>query len=139
MARQVNRASYTVNVAREGRYWVARVDGVRGSAVETRVLGALEHEVRNGLALLLDIEPGSFDISWAIQLPEAARQALDAFEEARTRHRAAEDAYEQGMRTAADKLAQANLSLRDAAALMDISHQRVQQVRSARGSKSIRG
>ena len=138
MARQVNRVSYTVNVAREGRYWVASVDGVRGSAVETRMLGALEHEV-DGLALLLDIEPGSFDISWVIELPDAARQALDAFEEARTRRRAAEDAYEQSMRAAADKLTQASLSLRDAAALMDISHQRVQQVRSARRSKSVHG
>jgi len=134
----VNRASYTVNVAREGRYWVASVDGVRGSAVETRVLGALEHEVRDGLALLLDIEPGSFDISWVIELPDAARQALDAFEEARTRRHAAEDAYERSMRTAADKLTQASLSLRDTAALMDISHQRVQQVRAARRSKSVR-
>jgi hypothetical protein len=133
----MNRASYTVNVAREGRYWVASAEGVRGSAIETRLLRSLEQVVRDGLALLLDIEPGSFDISWVIELPDAARQALDAFEEARTRRRDAEDAYEQSMRVAADRLTQANLSLRDAATLMDISHQRVQQVRSAGPDKSV--
>lgn len=52
---------YTVKVSREGRYWVAEVADVPGGATETERLADLDHEVRDLLAGLLDVDEGSLE------------------------------------------------------------------------------
>lgn len=53
-----------VRVTREDGYWVAVVDGVRGGATETRRLSALDAEVRNLLAGLLDVDPDALELNY---------------------------------------------------------------------------
>ncbi len=46
--------AYEVTVSREGRWWVAQVEGVRGGATQARRLADLEVEVTDLLAGLLE-------------------------------------------------------------------------------------
>ncbi|UNX54503.1 hypothetical protein MF406_16690 [Georgenia sp. TF02-10] len=55
---------YTVKVSREGRYWVAEVADVPGGATETERLADLDHEVRDLLAGLLDVDEGSLELAY---------------------------------------------------------------------------
>ena len=128
MAGQVN--SYDVIVSREGGFWVAVVDGVRGGATEARRLANLEVEVRDLLAGLLDADPDALDLrfQFAPALSPPAAKALHEYNLAaenlaRTRKR-----YEETQREVVDELQSAKVSVRDAAYLTDLSFQRIQQL-----------
>lgn len=55
-----------VTVTREGRWWVAVVDGVPGGATETQRLADLESEVRDLLSGLLDVDGDVLQLSWRV-------------------------------------------------------------------------
>jgi hypothetical protein len=81
---QMSRAQYQVAVTQEDVYWIAEVAGVRGAAVETRRLDRLEDELRDGLALLLDVPADSFDLTWSYELPGDIADAVDRYLRAST-------------------------------------------------------
>lgn len=129
----VGQVTYTVRVSREGRYWVAEVDGVPGGATEVRRLVELDGEVRDLLAGLLDVEEESlvlrYDFSPAFG-DETAR-AWERFERER------EELYAQQRRVEEDRLQvirelrEQGVSMRDVGGLVDLSHQRVAQLLQA--------
>jgi hypothetical protein len=122
--------TFTVTVTREGPWWVAVVDGVRGSAVETRRLQDLEDEVRDGLALLLDVDAQDLKLTWHYELPDDSAEALRIYRQARACREEAERTYEESLRRVAVSLEKAHVSVRDTATLMGVSHQYVQQLRN---------
>ena len=125
----MSKPAYTVTVTREGPYWVGKVEGVRGAAVETRRLDRLHDEVRHGLAVLLDAEPTSFDLKYDYALTAELRDMLARFEERRQERDRIEREYESAKSLLADRLARARVSDRDAGTLMGISHAMVQKIR----------
>lgn len=125
----MSKPAYTVTVTREGPYWVGKVEGVRGAAVETRRLDRLHDEVRRGLALLLDAEPTSFHLEYDYVLTAELRDTLAGFEERRRERDRVEREYESAKSLLAVLLARARVSDRDAGTLMGISHAMVQKIR----------
>ncbi len=123
--------TYRVRVSREDGYWVAKVDGVRGGATEARSLANLDVEVRDLLAGLLDVEDDAFALDWDYEpaLGPAAKAVgqYHELDEAYTHLRAARD---EAQAEAVRDLRGAGVSLRDAAAMLDLSFQRVQQLAS---------
>jgi hypothetical protein len=123
-------STYRVAVHREGRYWVAVVDGLRGGATEVRTIAALEVEVRDLISALADVEPDSFDLDWdyADALPKRARSAVAEVNTWRARRTEAEANYAKAQAEAAARLSAAGVSVRDTARLLGISPPRVVQL-----------
>lgn len=109
--------------------WNVHVEGVQGCHTYGRSLRQAQARIREALALWLDREPEDLAIRDRLprDLAELARRAQQARAEA---ERAGSKAQEQAAR-AAKALTERGLSRRDAAELLGISHQRVQQLLEA--------
>ncbi|MGH3446771.1 MAG: hypothetical protein ACRDQA_02000 [Nocardioidaceae bacterium] len=126
-----NTSRYRASVSREDGYWVAVVDGVRGGATESRSLARLDGEVRDLLAGLLDIDDThtteiEYDYNDALG-PDTARE-IERVHQARLAARTTQHDYEAQRAAAIADLRTAGVSTRDAAALLGITFQRVQQI-----------
>ena len=124
--------TYDVTVTREDGFWVADVVGHRGVATETRRLANLEVEVRDLLAGLYDLDEDAIELRLDLEpaLGPDASKHLAEFEYARDALAMAQSNYESSQRAAVTELRHAEVSLRDAASLLGISFQRVQQIAS---------
>jgi predicted RNase H-like HicB family nuclease len=110
----------------ESGAWLVHINGIPGCHTYGRTLRQAEERIREALALWLDREPKGLDIvhEWPRELVEIAGEVADA------RGAAALSAERAGAATAAaaKKLERMGLSRRDAAEVLGISHQRVQQL-----------
>jgi len=124
---------YEVTVSREGKWWVAVVNGVNGAATEVTQLSDLEIEVRDLLAGLLDADEDDFDLDWDLSSVVGAKgqAAWEAFVKERKELAAMKERFDSNRIATLQALHQAGVSTRDSAALMDISHQRVHQLINA--------
>lgn len=104
----------------ESGHWLARVPQVKGCHTYGRSLSEARARIREALGLFVT---GPADLVDDIHLPTEMRRLVAAYRLARGR---AERERRQA-ETAARRLA-ARLSRRDAAELLDLSHQRVQQL-----------
>jgi hypothetical protein len=123
-------STYDVDVTREDGFWVGVVRGVRGGATETRRLSALRGEVQDLLSGLLDVDEDDLQLEFHLEnaLGVAANKAVGSFDKAKSQLADAQWHYELAQRDAVHELSVAGVSLRDAGALLGISHQRVQQL-----------
>lgn len=121
---------YTVKVTREGKWWVGDIDGVLGGATEATRLADLEAEVRDLLAGLLDKEDDDFELTWdmsAVLGPEG--QAMwENYTAERAELTARRARFEADRAATVRLLHDAGVSVRDSAALVDLSYQRVSQL-----------
>jgi hypothetical protein len=129
----MNHDTYRVTISREEPWWVAVVDGV--GATEAKKIAELEGMVRDLIVVMRDIDKPDFDLVWDYDLPADAADALKDYLRSRKERDAAECRYLQDAERAARALDAANVSTREAAQLMHLSHQRVQQLRSRSGTR----
>jgi predicted RNase H-like HicB family nuclease len=110
----------------ESDAWLVRIKGIRGCHTYGRTLRQAEERIREALALWLDRDPNGLEITpeWPGDLVQIAAEVAEA------RDAAAASAQRAGLATAAaaKKLEEMGLSRRDAAEVLGISHQRVQQL-----------
>lgn len=121
--------TFKVAVSREGSYWVAVVEGVRGGATESRTLGNLEAEVIDLLAGLLDLDEKdvTVDMDFAPALGDDAQQAKELAKvsaDLELLKRRYEDVQQHLVRSLSNK----GISSRDSAKLAHVSHQRISQL-----------
>lgn len=109
-----------------GDAWLVRVDGEQGCQTYGRTLHQASERIREALAVWLDCEPETLTV--IDQLPEHLE--VMARQVARRRSQAAHagDVAQAATVQAVRELAAMGLSRRDAAELLGISHQRVQQL-----------
>jgi len=123
-----SRTRYKAQATREGQWWVISVPGVRGVHTQARRLGQIEETVREALALVLEVDPGSFDIDYDAVLPgplaELTRHAAACRQEAE----AAQAEASRVMIETAERLRDAGFSVRDVGALLGVSFQRAAQL-----------
>lgn len=125
--------TFHVTVRREDPWWVAVIDGV--GATEARRIAELEGMVRDLIVSMRDLDdPGLLDLTWHYDLPQPAAKALEDYQHSRQALIDAERLYNTNAEQAAKALGQAHISIREAAQLMRLSFQRVQQLR-ARGAR----
>jgi hypothetical protein len=116
-------ATYHVSAVPPGQEWLV------GRATEARTLNGLTEMVRDMLGLLLDIEDTSrLELSWRYDLPADLAGSVEQAIEARETYRSAEKQLATTGRAAARSLTAAGVSLRDAAAILGLSFQRVAQL-----------
>jgi predicted RNase H-like HicB family nuclease len=106
----------------ESGHWIARMPGVKGCHTYGRSLSEARSRIREALSLFVD-DAKRAELVEDIRLPAAMRRLVAAYQGARDR---AERERKQA-ESAARRLA-GRLSRRDAAELLSLSHQRVQQL-----------
>lgn len=126
-------SGYTVVYERDpGGVWLARVSGVAGCHTHGRTLEQARVRIREALALWID-DAESATLRDEIRLPARARVAVRRARVERDRAERQQARAQDSLRSAAASLATGlGLSLRDAAELLDLSHQRVQQLTRGR-------
>ena len=109
--------------------WNVRIDGLEGCQTYGRSLRQARRRIREALARWLDRDPAGLSIR--DELPRDLAEVASRVNRARTEaERAGTNAQHQGAR-AARALTARGLSRRDAAELLGVSHQRVQQLLEA--------
>ena len=129
-------SGYTVVYERDpGGAWLARVRGVTGCHTHGRTLEQARVRIREALALWID-DAETATLRDEIRLPARARIAVRRARVERARAERQQVRAQDSLRSAAASLASGlGLSLRDAAELLGLSHQRVQQLtRGRRGT-----
>ncbi len=116
------RPVYRVNVTRERDAWLADVPDVPGAHTFARSLSALQRTDRPDDAL------DDFDLDLRYEIGDSSA-AVAAARRARVEAEQAERASAEAIRQAVAELP-ASLSVRDVAALLGVSYQRVAQVRA---------
>ncbi|RIW40959.1 type II toxin-antitoxin system HicB family antitoxin [Micromonospora endophytica] len=97
---------------------------IKGVFSQARRLDQVEEMAREAIALMLDVDPHSFDIEVQPDLPQEVARARKA----RSALRKAEESAEEATVTAARALLAEGYTVRDVGALLGISPQRVSQL-----------
>lgn len=126
---RVKRRHYRVVLERdESRSWIVSVPELPGCHTYGRTLGQARRRLREALSLWVD-DVERAELEEEIRLPKRALAAVDRSREARrsaARERdRANELTVSAARTLVDEL---DLGLRDAADLLGLSHQRIQQL-----------
>lgn len=124
-------ASYTVEVTREGRDWLATVTNLEGVSTWATTFAGLDRDVREAIALTEDLPDGvedGLEITW--NLPTDSAELSDALTVAHQRRHLvqAQRQLDPQIHTAIAALTAAGWSVRDQAALLGMSPGRVSQL-----------
>jgi predicted RNase H-like HicB family nuclease len=109
--------------------WNVHVKGLRGCQTYGRSLRQAQIRIREALALWLDVEPGSLSVR--DEFPSAVAIVAKQVSRARRDAEAASAKAQQQTAAAVRQLTDLGLSRRDAAELLGLSHQRIQQLLKA--------
>ena len=131
------RNTYAVTCQRNGGWWAIDVPG---TVVHTEAhrLDQVEATVRDALALLLGVDPDSFDISVQWELPPGSGEVLARLAALRAEvDMARQRARDAAAQTACYLTKALHLNYRDAGSILGLSHQRIDQlVKVPQGEKT---
>jgi predicted RNase H-like HicB family nuclease len=112
----------------ESGSWVARVPAIRGCHTHGRTLDQARRRIREALALWVD-DAESAELAHDVRLPRRLRDAVRRSRSARVRaKRESERAQTATAETARALVDELGIGVRDAGELLELSHQRVQQL-----------
>ena len=119
--------TYRADVERDGRFWHIHVPEISRST-QARHLREIEPMARDLIAVMEDVPSDSFHVEMHVTLPAEVDQELQRSAElradaARSQHEAAALT-----RSAARRLHNDGLTLREIGKLLDVSHQRAHQL-----------
>ena len=128
--------SYQVRVWPEDDWWLARVMSASDDAdksplnavTQARSLAKIESMARDLIATILDADEGTFDIKCEYLLPGDSGDLVGQARGARAWLDAAQALWQERSAAAARALTEEGYSLRDAATLLGLSHQRIDQI-----------
>jgi predicted RNase H-like HicB family nuclease/predicted XRE-type DNA-binding protein len=119
---------YTARVRRSGAWWAIDVPELPGVYSQTRRLDQVEPMARDAISLFLVVDPTTLDIRVETILPSDLRRDVDAVSRLRAEAERLQAESSGAMRRLTHQLLGRGMSVRDAAAILGISHQRVSQL-----------
>jgi predicted RNase H-like HicB family nuclease len=123
----VNR--YTVRARRIGGWWALDVDEVQGVHTQVRRIDQAEAMARDAIAGVLNLRQSAFEVVVQPELPGQARALVAKATAARSSASRAQETASQLTREPARRLVEGEgLTVRDAGALLGVSHQRIAQL-----------
>ncbi|MBT2502964.1 hypothetical protein [Curtobacterium sp. ISL-83] len=124
-----SRSTYDVHVHREGKFWAIDVPGV-GYSQATR-LTSVEETARDMIAATKEVAEDSFDVSVDIVIPSTVKDHINQARElhAQAARIQAQAAFESAQSAAV--LKQDGLTYREIGLVLEVSHQRAQQLATA--------
>ncbi len=123
------RPRYRVTAERDGKFWFLRVPDLPGIFTQVRRLEQAPEMIRDAIALMLDVPADTFDVNVEPALDPELAELIASTQ--RIRNAAAHFVNGSNTRLASTVHAlvgQQQLTVRDAAALLDLSFQRVAQL-----------
>lgn len=129
---------FDVRASREGEWWFLEVAGVEGGFSQARRLDQVDATIRDLLPLLLDIPAEEIELRVHVEWPADLQEASERANRARRQADEARDAATAEMQRVAAAAAEAGFTVRDVAELLDISPQRVSQLRIAERTADYR-
>lgn len=130
--------SYTVEAIRDGKWWFLRTLEAPRALSQVRSLAQAEEYIREAIGYVVGVPQDSFDVVIRPVIPERVSKeiagARAALADLDVRQRAAAVLS----RAAVKDLLALGVSGADAAALLEVSPQRVSQLRGAKGVADIR-
>jgi predicted RNase H-like HicB family nuclease len=129
---------YTARARRSGGWWAIDVPELPGVYSQARRLDRVESMARDAIALFLDVDPATLEIRVETNLPSDLRRDVDAVGRLRVEADRLQAESSGAMRHLTHELLGRGLSVRDAAVILGISHQRVSQL-ARRESKAVAG
>jgi predicted RNase H-like HicB family nuclease len=130
--------TYTARVRRSGAWWAIDVPELPGVYSQARRLDRVESMSRDAIALYLDVDPTTLEIRVETNLPSDLRRDFDALGRLRAEADRVQAESSGAMRNLTHELLGRGLSVRDAATILGISHQRVSQL-VRRESEAVAG
>lgn len=121
---------YDITVTRDGRWWMIEVPAIDG-LTQARRVSEIEDMARSLIAVTLDVAMSQVEIGEThVIVPSLGDITAyrDAVAAARAEAEAAEARASKVMREKAHALVDADVPLRDAAAMLGVSYQRVHQL-----------
>ena len=118
--------TYTAICRRAGNWWAISVPEFKGVHTQARRLDQVAAMTRDAIALMLDIDPASVEVTVRPELPGVVTLAIDS----RNAAREADKAAEQATATAVRSLIRGGYTVRDVGALLGLSPQRISQIAS---------
>lgn len=125
-----DRTAFTAVYAFEDGAWQVSIRGQRGCQTYGRSLRQAQSRIREALSLWLDVPPDALVI--VDEYPTALAAVARTVRQARAAASAAEASARQQTAAAVSSMTEIGLSRRDAAQILGLSHQRVQQLLDAR-------
>jgi predicted RNase H-like HicB family nuclease len=116
--------AYTATCRRVGNWWAISVPELKGVHTQARRLDQVAAMTTDAIALMLDVDPVTIEVTVEPELPGTVARAI----EARRAARAADEAAEQATATAVRTLIGDGYTVRDAGALLGLSPQRISQI-----------
>ncbi len=120
--------SYTARARRSGAWWAIDVPELPGVFSQARRLDRVESMARDAIALFLGVDPATPEIRVETILPSDLRRDVDAVGRLRADADRLQAESSGALRNLTHELVGRGLSVRDAAAILGISHQRVSQL-----------
>ena len=120
--------TYTARARRSGGWWAIDVPELPGVYSQARRLDRVESMARDAIALFLDVDPATLEIRVETNLPSELRRDVDALGRLRAEADRLQAESSGALRHLTQELLGRGLSVRDAAAILGISHQRVSQL-----------
>ncbi len=122
--------TYDIDIYRdEAGYWIADVPSVPGAHTFAKRIDQITANIREAIGVALDIDTDAIEINLRVALGPSLEKLLGEARHLRDVADEATQAASEASREAARALVeQGELSLRDAGALLGVSHQRVGQL-----------
>ena len=118
--------AHAVSVRREGRWWIADVPGV--GATQARRLGELRDRAADLIATALDCDPEEVELEMDVELPADVVVELDRAAALREQSARAQREAALAVRSAAARLHEQGVSVRDIGTALGVSYQRAHQL-----------
>ena len=130
--------SYSVTYERgEDGYWTASVKEVAGCHTQGRSLEQAQSRIREALSLFVE-DAESAELVSFYKLPKDVGSALRRAVSIRRKAEALESAAAKQLTEVVAQLRANNVSVRDASAMLGLSHQRIQQIAHQKPKKAAR-
>jgi predicted RNase H-like HicB family nuclease len=124
--------TYTVKASRSGGWWALSVPEVPGVHTQARKMSGAADMAREAIALVMDVDPLSFDIQLEFELDERIRNLVDESRALTREAEATRDEAAARSRAAVRAMLDDGLTQREAAVVMGVSPQRLSQLVSGR-------
>lgn len=124
---------YIVEAERDGRWWIVIGTGpLKGVFTQAKTLDELEGRMLpDAIALLMDVPKDSFEVEVRVKLPHVLGDQIREMQEARAQAEVAQRDATQALAAVVPQVLAQGLTLRDAARVLGVSHQRVAQLARA--------